>query len=98
MITSYTLPWLSKAGVKVWLAGSIESRAERMSRRDGIPVKECKKIIAVRDQENYRIYMKLYDISFGEDLSRFDLVIGTDAIPAAEVAESVLRQIRKLAK
>ena len=35
VITSYTLPWLAKTGIKVWLAGSRKSRSERMAKRDG---------------------------------------------------------------
>ena len=98
VITSYTLPWLSKEGVKVWLSGTKRSRAERMAKRDSSSPEDCAKVIDARDRENYALYMKLYGIRFGKDLSPFTIVVGTDGVPAAEVAKSVLEQLSKPAK
>ncbi|MDG6914716.1 MAG: cytidylate kinase family protein [Nitrososphaerota archaeon] len=94
VMTSYTLPWLSKHGVKVWLSGSKGSRAQRMAKRDSSSPEECAKVIDARDGENNALYRKLYGIDFGNDLSPFDIVVGTDGVPAAEVAESVLKQLK----
>jgi CMP/dCMP kinase len=93
VMTSYTLPWLSKDGVKVWLSGTKRSRAERMAKRDSTSPEECAKVIEERDRENYALYKKLYGIRFGKDLSPFTIVVGTDGVPAAEVADSVLSQL-----
>ncbi|MDG6899741.1 MAG: AAA family ATPase [Nitrososphaerota archaeon] len=90
VITSYPVPWLTKDGIKVWLAGSVESRASRMSKRDGISVSECEAILSVRDLENYRLYKKIYGIEFGKDLKPFDLVVETDSIDETKVAEIVI--------
>lgn len=94
VMTSYTLPWLSKHGVKVWLSGSKESRAQRMAKRDSSTAEECARVIEVRDGQNNALYRKLYGIDFGNDLSPFSIVVGTDGVPAAKVAESVLRQVK----
>ncbi len=93
VMTSYTLPWLSKAGVKVWLSGTKGSRAERMAKRDSSSPEECAKVIEERDRENFALYKKLYGIRFGKDLSPFSIVVGTDGVPASEVARSVLEQL-----
>ena len=90
VITSYTLPWLAKKGVKVWLAGTTKSRAERMSKRDGMPVEECEEVIVVRDKENLGIYKKLYGIEFGKDITPFQLVVGTDGVDAQGVALQIM--------
>lgn len=94
VITSYPLPWLSKRGIRVWLSGSAESRAKRMAKRDKKGIEECKRVIAVRDAENYKIYKKLYKIEFGKDLTPFDLVVGTDGMSAEEVGKEVLRYVK----
>ena len=94
VITSYPLPWLSKKGVKVWLSGSAQSRAKRMAKRDKIGGEECKRVIKVRDAENYKIYKKIYKIEFGKDLSPFDLVVGTDGVSAERVGKEVLRYLK----
>jgi len=93
VMTSYTLPWLAKDGVKVWLSGNKQSRAERMAKRDSSSVEECAKVIEARDSENYALYKNLYDISFGKDLSPFSIIVGTDGVPAQEVAAAVLKQL-----
>jgi len=95
VITSYTIPWLSRKGIKIWLSGSMESRAERMAARDHMSKEQCRKVIGVRDDENLEIYKKLYGIEFGRDLAPFHLVVGTDGIPAETIAEEVLKYLRK---
>ncbi len=91
VITSYPVPWLTGNGVKIWLSGSAKSRAARMSRRDSIPLAKCREILSVRDSENYKLYKKIYGIEFGRDLKPFDLVVETDSIDEARVAEIVIR-------
>ena len=95
VITSYPVPWLTDEGVKIWLAGSVKSRAARMSKRDGISVAKCREILSVRDTENYKLYKKIYGIEFGKDVAPFDLVVETDAIPESRVAEIVIRFLRR---
>jgi cytidylate kinase len=96
VITSYTLPWLAKKGIKVWLSGTPRSRAERMSRRDGTTPEACMEVIEKRDGENFKLYKKLYHIEFGRDLSPFHLVVGTDDIKAPKVAREVLDYVEAL--
>jgi cytidylate kinase len=98
VITSYTLPWLAKGGVKVWLSGTKRSRAERMAKRDSTNPREAMKVIDARDRENYALYNKLYQIRFGKDLSPFTVVVGTDGVPAPKVASLVLEQLPHPAK
>jgi CMP/dCMP kinase len=94
VITSYPVPWLSKHGVKIWLSGSVETRAKRMAKRDHVDVKKCVEVLAVRDVENYKLYKKIYKIEFGRDLKPFDLVVDTDSIDESRVAQIVLHYVR----
>ena len=93
VISSYPVPWLTPDGIKVWLSGSVKSRASRMSERDGIPVSRCMEILSIRDQENYKLYKKIYGIEFGSDLNPFDLVVETDSIDESRVAELVIKYV-----
>jgi cytidylate kinase len=85
IITSYTLPWLVEDGIKIWLAGSQENSAKRMTIRDGISFEEAFEIVKKRYEENKMIYKKLYGFDFGEDLTVFDIIINTDNLGADEV-------------
>jgi CMP/dCMP kinase len=97
VITSYTLPWLVKEDsvVKLWLRGSPDNRAKRMANRDGIGFAKAKKIIMLRDEENKKIYQKLYGFIFGDDLTVFDYVLNTDRLPLGsliEISKLIVRQ------
>lgn len=97
VITSYTLPWLVKEDsvIKLWLRGSPDNRAKRMANRDGFGFAEAKKIIALRDEENKKIYHRLYGFHFGEDLTVFDYVLNTDRLPLhslIEISELIVRR------
>ena len=91
VITSYTLPWLvleeSVNIIKFWLRGSPENRAKRMANRDDIRFAEAKSIIKLRDEENKRIYYRLYGFRFGEDLAVFDYVLNTDRLSLDSLVE-----------
>jgi cytidylate kinase len=91
VITSYTLPWLvleeSVIIIKFWLRGSPENRARRMANRDGISFAEAKRIIELRDEENKKIYYRLYGFRFGEDLTVFDYVLNTDRLSIDSLVE-----------
>ena len=94
VITSYPLPWLTHDGLKVWLSGSVKSRAARMAKRDGLTVKKCREVLSVRDKENYKLYKNIYGIEFGKDLKPFDLVVETDVIEESKVAKIVLTYVK----
>jgi cytidylate kinase len=85
IITSYTLPWLVEDGMKIWLAGSQENSAKRMTVRDGVSFEVALEIVKKRYEENKMIYKKLYGFDFGDDLTVFDIIINTDNLSADEV-------------
>lgn len=91
VITSYTLPWLvldeSIIIIKFWLRGSQENRARRMAKRDDISFEDAKSITKLRDEENKRIYYRLYGFRFGEDLTVFDYVLNTDRLSLESLIE-----------
>lgn len=95
VVDSWTMPWLSKAGYKIWLNTSIDERAKRVSERDSLPIEEVKKKIAERDIETAQIYEKLYGFQMGKDLTPFNLVLNTDSMEIGEVFEKAIKAIEK---
>jgi CMP/dCMP kinase len=96
IVTSYTAPWISKTGFKVWLNAKVENRAERMARRDNVGLADTTKATKIRDRENYKLYKNLYNFDFGKDLSPFDMVIDTNNILPEQVADMILAKIKEL--
>ena len=94
IITSYTLPWLVRDGVKIWLAGSQEASAKRMTIRDHISIESALEIVKKRYEENKMLYKKLYGFNFGDDLSVFDTVINTDGLGPDQVLEQAKKAAR----
>ena len=96
VITSYTLPWIVEGGVKIWLAGSKDNSAQRMTTRDKLSKNEALEIVQKRYNENKIIYKTLYGFEFGENLSVFDKIIETDNLNADQVLESAKSTVREL--
>ena len=95
VVTSYTLPWLVEGGVKIWLDGSKENSALRMTARDNSSKNEALEIVQKRYNENKIIYKELYGFEFGEDLSVFDKIIKTDELNVEQVFEIAKSTVRE---
>ena len=83
-------------GVKIWLAGSKDNSAQRMTTRDKLSKNEALEIVQKRYNENKIIYKTLYGFEFGENLSVFDKIIETDNLNADQVLESAKSTVREL--
>ena len=95
VVTSYTLPWLVDGGIKIWLDGSKENSALRMTARDNSSNNEALEIVQKRYNENKIIYKELYGFEFGEDLSVFDKIIKTDGLNVEQVFEIAKSTVRE---
>ena len=95
VVTSYTLPWLVDGGIKIWLDGSKENSALRMTARDNSSKDEALAIVQKRYNENKMIYKELYGFEFGEDLSVFDKIIETDELNVEQVLEIAKSTVRE---
>lgn len=78
VIDSWTMPWLSKKGIKIWLKVSDLERAQRLAGRDK---KDPQTVLAEakkKEAQTKEIYKKLYNFDFGEDPKVFHKSIDTD--------------------
>ena len=96
VVTSYTMPWLVKDGVRIWLAGSLENSAKRMTLRDNLSLGKALEVTKQRYNENKILYKKLYDFDFGNDFSVFDKVIDTDGLDSDEVLSIAKKVVKDL--
>jgi len=89
LLDSWTMPWLLKTGFKIWLIASVEKRAERIAKRDRIPIKEALQVLKEKETITKAIYKKLYGFTLGEDFEPFNLVLDTDNLNAGEVFQAL---------
>lgn len=94
VLDSWAMPWLSKKGLKIWLAISEKERLKRLAKRDHMKPSEVAKRIQIKEKKTAAIYKKLYEFEFGKDLTPFHLVIHTDCLKPKET----LRIVRDFVK
>ena len=93
-MTSYTIPWISQGGIKIWLGGSHKISADRMQSRDGMDEVKALEVSKKRYEGNKILYKDLYGFDFGEK-SVFDIIIDTDLLDAAGVIKKVQEEVQK---
>jgi cytidylate kinase len=96
VLDSWTMPWLSEKGFKIWIEVSAEERAKRLACRDKVSIKEAEKLLNEKDDKTKRVYEKLYGFKLGEDYSPFDLVLDTEHLRSDETFETLCLVIRRL--
>jgi len=96
VVDSWTMPWLSEKGFKIWLNASANVRAMRVSGRDAIEKEKALERIEERNEKTAAIYKKLYGFEYGKDFSPFDLVLNTDKLNQDEVFEIVELVLRRV--
>jgi len=96
VLDSWTMPWLTKKGFKIWLEVSPAERAKRLAHRDNISLKEAAQVIKEKDGKTRRIYKRLYGFKLGEDYSPFDLVLDSEFLSSDEVFDTLSLVIDRL--
>ena len=96
VLDSWTMPWLTKKGFKIWLEVSPKERAKRLAHRDDISLEEAAQVIREKDGKTKRIYESLYGFKLGEDYSPFDLVLDSESLTSDEVFDTLSLVIDRL--
>ncbi len=94
---SSTLPYLlkkKKGVIRIWLKATYKVRAERMSLRNKISIKDALRILKKKDDYNRNYYKKLYGFTLGKDLSIFDFVLDTTNLTINEVFKECLSFVK----
>lgn len=96
ILDSWTMPWLLKGGFKIWLDASLEKRAERVAKRDGISIERALEALRIKEEKTKAIYKKLYGFNLGEDFSPFHFILDTDPLSTDEVFKVLSMVLEKL--
>jgi cytidylate kinase len=96
VLDSWTMPWLTKRGFKIWLEVSPPERAKRLAKRDGINLKDATSIIEKKDSKTMQIYESLYGFKLGKDYQPFDLVLDSETLSSDEVFDTLSLVIDRL--
>src|SRR5262249_21825147 len=86
-----------KAGaeaLRVFLEASEDTRARRISDREGGAAAERLREIQAREASDHRRYLDLYGVDY-HDHARYDLVMETDRRTPEEIAQAIVERARE---
>lgn len=89
VLDSWTMPWLLKEGLKIWLDASEDVRAQRIAERDGISVEEALRRMRERESKTKEIYKRLYGFKLGEDFEPFQVILDVNRLNKEEVFKAL---------
>jgi len=90
VLSTWLGAWLiPEAVLRVWLDASQKTRAERISKRDNMGIRQAIKHVQDRDNHNRGRYLALYSIDIFVH-SNFDLQINTEKFTPEQVADIVV--------
>lgn len=85
---------LQEADLKVYLFASDETRAGRVFKREGGDLEEIKRFTAMRDSEDSKRYLKLYNID-NNKYDFADLFIDTKDFTPEQIVEQIIEELAK---
>ena len=85
---------LPEADLKVYITAKPETRAKRIQSREGGPLSHIAEFTASRDIQDHERYMRIYNID-NDDYSFADIVIDSDEVSPAEIAERIIAELNK---
>lgn len=89
IIDSWSLPWLTDKGRKIYLQTDLEVRAHRVAKRSGISYERALDVVAMKDEETRNLFKRLYGFDIKQDHDVFDHVLNTNELTRDEVFRSV---------
>jgi cytidylate kinase len=85
---------LEDADLSVYLYASLDTRAARIAEREGGSLEEKREETKRRDRRDHARYKRLYGID-NDRYDFVDLVVNTDNMTAAEVADTIVAEANK---
>ena len=90
VIDSWSLPWLTKKGIKIYLQATEKTRIARVSKRSRISLGDAQKTLRMKDSKTRELYLKHRGFDIKKDSTVFDLVINTNKLTRKEIVERIL--------
>ncbi len=95
VMDSWTMPWLSKTGVKIFLTAPLAIRAARVAKRSKVSLAAATRLIRRRDEETRQLNKKMYGFDIKKDHEVFDLTIDNRALSARQTQAKILRFLKQ---
>ena len=94
IIDSWSLPWLFKGGIKIYLKAPRKIRAKRVSKRDRQNFKKIYKIVSQKDKDTRTLYKRIGKFDIMKDLDVFDIIINTSSLTKKDIEKKIINYIK----
>ena len=74
---------------KVWIDADVDTRAERISKREGTPKEQVKEEMLERERCEWERYKKIYDIDL-KSLAIYDHVVHSDEMLPEQIVDEIM--------
>ncbi len=94
VIDSWSLPWLTNNGIKIYLKTSLKKRIDRVAKRSKISLSTARKVVTLKDKATRALYLRHHNFDIAKDTKVFQLIINTNKLTKEEIFTKVLGFIR----
>ncbi len=94
IVTTWLGPWMIDADIRIKIFASVETRAERIAKRDGMALEEAIAHVKQRDENNRKRYKKIYGIDIDSE-ENFDAKFDSGIFTPEELLRKSLKIIKK---
>ena len=96
VIDSWSLPWLTDKGMKIYLQADLEVRARRVSKRSNICYEKALEVVVMKDGETRKLFKRLYGFDIKQDDNVFNYVIDANELSKGEVFGNICDYLNSL--
>lgn len=89
VMDSWSMPWLNKSGLKIYLKGSLPERVRRVAKRGKITAQQAMSAIRIKDNETQKMFKRVYGFDIKKDLQVFDTIIDTTRLDLKQVFSKI---------
>ncbi len=94
VVTTWLGPWMLAADFRIHVFAPERTRADRISDRDSMPMRDALRHVHERDQNNIKRYMDVYRIDI-TDTSLFDLGLSSETYRPEQMVEIAMSALNR---
>lgn len=87
VMDSWSMPWLSPRGLKIYLKAPFAVRASRVAKRSRLSQADARRVVRAKDLDTRRLFRRVYGFDIARDHDVFDAVVNTRSMTKAQVYE-----------
>lgn len=90
VMDSWTMPWLSERGIKIYLKAPLAVRARRIAVRSRLSEADALRIVRAKDADTRKLFRRVYGFDIAKDLGVFDATIDTARLTKVQVLRKLM--------